>query len=201
MRRSAIMLAVLTLSSVPVLVIALAPRKLSGSGDKAVITSSIDRVNYPSGRYPKIAMPGGGFAEIKSLLNSQRPMHFGDYIWDEAGVPTGPVWVRVDLSRQLLSVFRGGDEIGSTVILFGTDGKPTPTGSFPVLAKAETHISSLYDAEMPFMLRLTGDGVAIHASKVREGSATHGCIGVPYDFARLLYNQIKRGDRVAIMAT
>ena len=45
------------------------------------------------------------------------------------------MWVRIDLTRQLLSVFRDGHEIGSAVILYGTDGKPTPTGSFTILEK------------------------------------------------------------------
>jgi lipoprotein-anchoring transpeptidase ErfK/SrfK len=109
------------------------------------------------------------------------------------------VWVRIDLSRQTMSVFRSNQEIGSAVILYGTDGKPTPTGVFPILAKAEQHSSNLYDAEMPYMLRLTNDGVAIHASNVRFGAATHGCIGVPIAFARLLFAQVKRGDPVAIV--
>jgi lipoprotein-anchoring transpeptidase ErfK/SrfK len=69
---------------------------------------------------------------------------------------------------------------------------------FHVLERAREHRSNLYDAEMPYMLRLTNDGVAIHASKVREGSATHGCIGVPLEFARRLFDVIHRGDLVVI---
>jgi lipoprotein-anchoring transpeptidase ErfK/SrfK len=126
-------------------------------------------------------------------------MQFGDYVWNEDRIPQGPVWVRVDLTRQLLSVFRGGHEIGSAVILYGTDGKPTPTGSFSILEKDAHHISHTYDAPMPFMLRLTNDGVAIHGSAVREGYATHGCIGVPLDFARLLFGVTKKGDNVVIV--
>lgn len=126
-------------------------------------------------------------------------MYFGDYIWDDVGTSNDPIWIRVDLQRQLMSVFRGGDEIGSAVILYGTDGKPTPVGRFTVLERAKEHRSSLYDAEMPFMLRLTNDGVAIHASEVVEGSATHGCIGLPAGFAERLFNVARRGDLVAII--
>lgn len=157
------------------------------------------RISYPADHYPVLTLPNGERRPVRSMLNEQRPMRFGDYLWNDAGVPKGPVWVRIDLTRQTLSLFRAGHEIGSAVILFGTDGKPTPLGIFPVLAKAKAHRSSLYDAEMPFMLRLTGDGVAVHASNVREGSATHGCIGVPIDFASLLYDQMQLGDRVVIV--
>ncbi len=45
---------------------------------------------------------------------------------------------------------------------------------------------------MPYMLRLTGDGVAIHDSKVEWGYATHGCIGVPVAFAKALFGVMGR---------
>lgn len=161
--------------------------------------SSFPRVVYAKNQNPVLLLPDGQTREVRSLLNVQSPMQFGKYIWNESGIGAGPVWVRVDLAQQTLSVFRAGHEIGSTVILFGADNKSTPTGVFPVLAKAERHRSTAYDANMPFMLRLTADGVAIHASDVREGAATHGCIGVPLDFARLLFGQVKVGDKVAII--
>ena len=137
---------------------------------------------------------------MRSILNITKPMRFGDFAWNEDGIPAGNVWVRIDLTRQLLSVFRGGHEIGSTVILYGADGKGTPTGSFTILEKDAHHYSRSYDAPMPYMLRLTKDGVAIHGSNVREGWATHGCIGVPLDFARLLFDAAKKGDPVIVLA-
>src|SRR5436309_15183481 len=38
---------------------------------------------------------------VKSLLAVKAPLHFGDYTWDDRGIPPGPVWVRVDLHSQL----------------------------------------------------------------------------------------------------
>ncbi len=157
------------------------------------------RIVYPAGHYPQLAMPGGRSVPVHSLLDITRPMHFGDYLWNEKGVPPGRIWVRVDLARQTLSVFRAGHEIGSTVILYGTQAYPTPTGNFQIIQMAKQHRSSSYDVEMPYMLRLTADGVAIHASAVEEGFASHGCVGVPLAFARLLFAQAQRGDRVAIL--
>ena len=163
-------------------------------------TESKARVRYPAGREAIVTLPNGDRRTVQSLLNVRSKMKFGDFVWNDDGVAPGPVWVRIDLKRQTMSVFRSNQEIGSAVILYGTDGKPTPTGVFPILAMAEQHSSNLYEAEMPYMLRLTNDGVAIHASNVRFGAATHGCIGVPLDFAKLLYAQVKRGDLVAIVA-
>jgi lipoprotein-anchoring transpeptidase ErfK/SrfK len=116
-------------------------------------------------------------------------------------VPAGPTWVRVDLGSQLISVFRGGHEIGTAVIVYGGDNKQTPAGKLHVLAKARDHRSSLYDAQMPYTLRLTGDGVSIHASSVRWGAATHGCIGVPFAFAERLFDAARVGDEVVVVGT
>jgi L,D-transpeptidase-like protein len=138
---------------------------------------------------------------VKSLLDIRQRMEYGDYRWDDRGVPRGPVWVRIDLKSQLLSVFRSGHEIGTAVILYGADGLPTPTGKFPILAKLKDHVSVTYDnAPMPYTLRLTRDGVAIHGSNVRYGFATHGCIGIPRDFAAKLFEVVRKGDEVLIVS-
>lgn len=135
---------------------------------------------------------------IRGVLTLDGPLEHGDYAWNEEGVPAGEMLITVDLAAQTLSVFRGGYEIGVAVILYGATDKPSPLGAFSVTEKDADHVSNLYDAPMPYMLRLTNDGVAIHGSNVKWGSATHGCIGVPTDFARLLFNAVKLGDRVLI---
>lgn len=157
------------------------------------------RVRYQDGEHPRLILPGGQQKAIRSVLKIDYPMRFGSYVWDDQGIPQGPVWVRVDIANQLISVFRGGHEIGSAVILYGAESKPTPSGAFTVLQKAKDYHSRTYDAPMPFMLRLTDDGVAIHASNVRKGWATHGCIGVPEAFARRLFTEMQLGDAVFIV--
>jgi hypothetical protein len=138
---------------------------------------------------------------VKSLLDVPKRMAYGDFVWNDTGVPSGRVWVRVDLGSQILSVFRAGHEIGTAVILYGTDGLPTPTGKFPILAKMKDHRSVTYgDAPMPYTLRLTDDGVSIHGSNVRWGFATHGCVGVPRDFAAKMFDVVSKGDEVLIVS-
>lgn len=127
-------------------------------------------------------------------------MRHGDFKWDAKGVPEGPVWIRVDLDAQLLSVFRAGHEIGTAVILFGAEDKLTPKGRFAVRWKRKDHHSATYDAPMPFTLNLTADGVAIHGSDVLRGRATHGCIGLPLEFAGLLFKEVRTGDEVVIVS-
>ena len=135
---------------------------------------------------------------VKRVLPITGPFRHGDYMWDDADVPDGPIIVTVDLKAQTLSVFRDGYEIGAAVILYGADDKPSPLGAFPISQKDADHVSNLYNAPMPYMLRLTNDGVAIHGSDVKWGNATHGCIGVPTAFAEKLFKVAKLGDIVVI---
>jgi hypothetical protein len=141
----------------------------------------------------------GSLARVKSLLNVTAKMRHGEHIWDEGGVPEGRIWVRIDRTHQLISVFKGAHEIGTAVILYGAPRKPTPAGTYPILAKMKKHRSSIYNTSMPYTLRLTHDGISIHARGVREGLATHGCIGVPDEFARRLFAAAKAGDKVIII--
>jgi hypothetical protein len=136
---------------------------------------------------------------VNSLLSVDGPLHFGDFVWNDKAIPAGPTWVRIDLGKQIMSVFRGPNEIGTAVVVYGGDNKQTPAGKFHILMKDRDHRSSLYDAAMPYTLQLTGDGVSIHGSTVRWGAATHGCIGLPLEFARRLFEQAKVGDEVVIV--
>jgi L,D-transpeptidase catalytic domain len=135
---------------------------------------------------------------IKRALTITEPIVHGFWKWDDAGVPDGPLIITVDTVAQTMSVFRDGYEIGVSVVLYGIGEKPTPLGVFPITQKKKHHISNLYGAPMPYMQRLTDDGVAIHASDVIEGFITHGCIGVPKAFAKLLFEETKIGDQVII---
>ena len=156
---------------------------------------------YSADHAPVLRSDGAPPILVHSLLRVDRRMGYGEYVWNEVGASHGPMRVRVDLARQVVSVFRGGDEIGTAVILYGAEDRPTPVGTFPILARARDHWSSLYDAPMPYMLRLTGDGVALHGSSVEKGYATHGCIGLPDGFARHLYEAARVGDLVTVVRT
>ncbi|PXA85763.1 hypothetical protein DMC47_36680, partial [Nostoc sp. 3335mG] len=89
-------------------------------------------------------------------------------------------------------------EIGAAAIMYGADDHPTPLGVFAISQKDAHHVSNLYDAPMPYMMRLTNDGITIHGSKMRWDGATHGCVGVPEDFAHKVFDQVKLGDRVIV---
>lgn len=136
---------------------------------------------------------------IKRILPISGPIKYGEWHWDETGVPAGPIVITVDLDARVLSVFRGGYEIGATAVLLGTEDTPTPLGIFPITEKDKDHVSNIYTgAPMPYMQRLTNDGITLHGSEVAKGYASHGCVGLPDDFAAKLFATTKLGDKVYI---
>ncbi len=135
----------------------------------------------------------------RSIISTGGRLRHGTWRWDVAGVPPGPITVRVDLQRQLVSVFRGPDEIGTAVVVYGADGKETPRGKLPILGKTRDYHSITYDAPMPYSLWLREDGVALHGSSVRMGRATNGCIGVPVEFAAKLFEVARKGDTIEVI--
>ncbi|UAB79841.1 L,D-transpeptidase family protein [Erythrobacter sp. SCSIO 43205] len=137
---------------------------------------------------------------INSILPIEGTIKYGEWFWDESRAPkTGKLVITVDLDARVISVFRDGHEIGTAVALLGTKSHPTPVGVFPILTKEKDNVSEKYDnAPMPWTLRMTWDGIAIHGSPVMNGYASHGCVGVPDPFAEKLFAVAKRGDKVIV---
>lgn len=138
-------------------------------------------------------------AGVRSLLRTKGAMRHGEYHWSDDGVAKGPLTIWVDLRTQLISVFRGGHEIGTAVIVYGDDTMQSPLGRFPILSKHRDYHSRSYDAPMPYSLFINDSGVALHGSPMSSRRATHGCIGLPEEFARLLFEAAKLGDTVEII--
>ncbi|GAM05632.1 L,D-transpeptidase family protein [Novosphingobium sp. MBES04] len=176
---------------------------LAGRSDPApeatqspVEVAGVEPAPAPAG--PPAPAPDEPFV-IKRILPIEGPIRYGEWHWDEDGVPDGPLVITVDLDARVLSVFRGGYEIGATAVLLGSQEKPTPTGVFPITEKDIDHVSNIYTgAPMPYMQRLTNDGVSLHGSQVEKGFASHGCVGMPDPFAAKLFQMTKLGDKVYI---
>jgi hypothetical protein len=123
----------------------------------------------------------------------------GEFIWAPEVAPQGPVSVIVSLKTQRAYAYRNGVPIGVSTVSTGKAGHETPTGVFVILQKSIVHKSNLYEsAPMPFMQRLTWDGIAMHAGKLPGYPSSHGCIRLPAAFAKLLYGITKLGLTVVI---
>ncbi|MHA6334621.1 L,D-transpeptidase family protein [Qipengyuania sp. CAU 1752] len=137
---------------------------------------------------------------VKRILDIDGPIKYGEWHWNTDNVPAdGAIVMTVDLEARVISVFKGGYEIGASAVLLGTDEHPTPLGTFPIKYKMRHNVSEKYDnAPMPYSMFLTNDGIALHGSDVQNGYASHGCIGMPDDFAAKVFAVAKKGDKVII---
>jgi hypothetical protein len=123
----------------------------------------------------------------------------GEFVWMGNAVTSGPVVMVVSLNEQRAYVYRNGVLIGVTSVSTGRPGHLTPTGVFTVLQKQKEHRSTIYNgAAMPYMERLTWGGVALHAGGLPGYPESHGCVHLPSEFARLLFDTSPMGMTVVI---
>lgn len=137
--------------------------------------------------------------------------------------------VEVNIDEQKARFYSGDKLVGWTTVASGVRKFPTPTGSFAVTEKVQNKKSNLYGkiynkngklvrrgakmgvhkvpaggsfrgAPMPYFLRLTNDGIGMHAGPIpRPGNrASHGCIRMPKNFAPILYRHVDVGTPVII---
>ena len=138
-------------------------------------------------------LTSGTVAEAAARL---RP---GQYLWAPQVAPSGPMVMIVNLETQRATVYRNGLPIGITTVSTGRRGHETPPGVYTILQKDADHRSSLYDdAPMPFMQRLTWDGIALHGGHLPGYPASHGCIRLPEAFAALLFRETRLGMLVVV---
>lgn len=133
-----------------------------------------------------------------ALVEAAASLTPGKYLWEEDAA-AGPVSILISIPDQKAYVYRGDRVVAVSTVSTGKEGKETPVGVFTILQKKEMHHSNLYDnAPMPFMQRLTWDGVAIHAGRIPGFPASHGCIRVPASFAKKLFAATEMGATVEV---
>lgn len=137
-------------------------------------------------------------ATVGATVAAMKP---GDFLWAPQVAPEGPVVIVVSIAQQRAYAYRNGIPIGISTVSTGKKGHETPTGVFTLLQKNVDHKSNLYnDAPMPYMQRLTWDGIALHAGNLPGYPASHGCVRLPLGFAKLLYGVTKLGLTVIVTA-
>jgi lipoprotein-anchoring transpeptidase ErfK/SrfK len=139
-----------------------------------------------------------------------------------------PLSIVVSLSKQRAYLLVGGRVALDTPISSGRRNGWTPKGNFSVLEKDPNHHSNLYGnfvdggghvvrsgasskldaapsgthftgAPMKYFLRLTPQGVGMHAGILPGYPASHGCIRVPLEMARILYEKVGLNTPVTVM--
>jgi len=128
----------------------------------------------------------------------------GEWLWYAEAVPEGPMLMLVSINQQKAFLYRNGIRVGVSTISTGKKGYETPTGVFTILQKNKDHKSNLYKdsknnaAAMPYMQRLTWDGIALHSGNLPGYPASHGCVRMPDGFSQRLFAETELGMTVIV---
>jgi len=147
---------------------------------------------------PSLALAQG--ATVSSITEADiAALKPGEFIWAPRISPDGPMVMVVSLGAQQAYVYRNGVRIGVSTVSTGKTGHQTPTGVFTILQKNAKHRSNIYNnAPMPYMQRLTWDGIALHAGALPGYPASHGCVRLPLAFANALFGETSMGMTVVV---
>src|SRR5262249_49328900 len=110
-----------------------------------------------------------------------------------------PIMAIVSIGSQQVTFYDADGSILRAPVSTGITGRETPAGVFAVIEKNKDHYSTLYDdAWMPNMQRITWNGIALHGGPLPGHAASHGCVRMPYGFAKKLFDKTRIGMRVII---
>jgi lipoprotein-anchoring transpeptidase ErfK/SrfK len=172
--------------------------------------------------------PKTGLQPMKSavdLIKKQAPLRVDQALL--AKTSPDDVHVIVSLGKQRAYLMIGEQIVVDSPISSGKSGHTSPSGSMKVLEKDPNHHSSLYGdfvdgsgrivragvsmhidsapsgthfqgAEMKWFMRLTEEGVGMHVGILPGYPASHGCIRMPSDGAKLFYDRVKIGTPVEV---
>jgi len=163
--------------------------------------------------------------KASDLIRRQEPVKINQALLKEA-TPDN-VHVVVSLPKQRAFLMVGDQIVIDSPISSGKRGHSSPTGHFSVLEKDPNHRSNIYGdfvdrsgrivragvsakidaapsgthyvgASMKSFMRLTAEGVGMHIGILPGYPASHGCIRMPSDGAKLFYDQVKVGTPVDV---
>jgi hypothetical protein len=120
----------------------------------------------------------------------------------------GERWIQINLSTQYLIAWDGNIPVAETYVSTGRPGFDTPTGTFYINSKVESQTMAgvlggeYYNVpDVPWVMYFTGRGHALHGTYWHENFGavmSHGCVNLPLDFAKRLYEWAPPGTRVVI---
>jgi hypothetical protein len=106
--------------------------------------------------------------------------------------------LHVSLAEQRVRLHRGSELLLESPISSGRSSHPTPVGTYIVTDKYRDWRSTLYNARMPWFLRLSCSDFGLHAGNLPGRPASHGCIRLPPAKAKELFAMVPPGVEVEI---
>jgi lipoprotein-anchoring transpeptidase ErfK/SrfK len=139
-----------------------------------------------------------GAKQRKVQTAQQEPAKIYKDVLDRATAQN--IRVVVSISKQRVYLMVGNDVAIDSPISSGRPGRSTPQGNFTVSEKDRDHISSIYNCPMKYFLRLSGMSFGLHVGQLPGYPASHGCVRLPEEVAKLLFEKATIGTSVTIEA-
>ena len=137
-----------------------------------------------------------GAKQRKVRAPQQEPAKIDQTVID--GATAENIRVVVNISKQRVYLMVGDDVAVDSPISSGRKGRSTPTGNFKVSEKDKNHISTIYHCPMKYFLRLSGMSFGLHVGQLPGYPASHGCVRLPEQVAKLLFEKATIGTSVTI---
>lgn len=163
--------------------------------------------------------------KASELIRKQEPLKVNQSVLKR--LTPDQAHVRVSLTKQRAFLMLGEEVAADSPISSGKRGHGTPSGHFTILEKDPNHHSSLYGdyvdrsgrtvrggvsaridsapsgthfqgAAMRWFMRLTGEGVGMHIGILPGYPASHGCVRMSSDGAKMFYDHVKVGTPVDV---
>jgi lipoprotein-anchoring transpeptidase ErfK/SrfK len=112
-------------------------------------------------------------------------------------------WIEIDLSRQRLIAWKGGQPVYAVIVSTGKAASPTRTGVFTIQTRyryARMQGDDYDIADVPYTMYYSGN-YAIHGAYWHNRFGTpvsHGCVNVAVNHARWLFNWAAIGTPVVV---
>lgn len=142
-----------------------------------------------------------GPAQRRAKASARHPQNDPRY----ALPPAQSRGLTIYLGSQTFEYVEDDQVVASGPVSSGSAEHPTPTGSFRVLSKNKDKRSGKYtnffdqNTPMPYSLQFYGP-YFVHEGWLPGYADSHGCVRLQYEDARLLYNRMKIGDSVRVVA-
>lgn len=106
--------------------------------------------------------------------------------------------ITIDLAAQKVTLWNKNQIEVYDRISSGRESHPTPTGTYLVTDKYRMWKSTIYDARMPYFMRLSCGDFGLHVGVLPGYPASHGCIRLPEEAAKKMFATVPVGTVVEI---
>ncbi len=148
----------------------------------------------------------------KAIVEAAKNGEAGKIYADDSQVTELGDHVEVSLSSQTLYLIQDGKVTLKSPVVTGTSGHRTPSGVFslswkqsPSVLSGKNDDGSEYENPVNFWMPFNG-GIGLHDAPWRGdfggsiylSNGSHGCVNMPYNAARTVYNAINAGDIIVV---